>query len=362
MRVHTNTRKLTETLFIDCPTVNSLRMFLSGPQEAEHTREPLICDPSNEIYLAAHPSSMCADTPSGKSSAPLSTTEELEEYDSITTPLETSDSDTSPPSERNTPSTMTSVILQGLPSSTRKTLFLFPDGCGSCTSYAALPRISPDTCVIGLNCPFLRSPEEMSRQTLDDLIDIYLAELRRRQPNSPYHLGGWSSGGIFAYRAAQLLIEQGEEVLSLILIDSPVPRRLDRLPQRFYDHLKEFNVFGQAAGGDPKTTTTSAGPPEWLIPHSNATIDVLENYYAIPSLEGTAPKTTIVWATESVMDGVRIPKLPTHPDDTEGMKFLSEPRTDFSAAGWEELFPGQEVIVEKVDGANHFSLMLVWQN
>lgn len=58
------------------------------------------------------------------------------------------------------------------------------------------------------------------------------------------------------------------------------------------------------------------------------------------------------------MDGVRIPKLPPHPDDTEGMKFLGEPRTDFSAAGWKELFPGQEVIVEKVDGANHFSLMV----
>lgn len=71
------------SLFIKCPMVNNLRMFLSGPHEAKHTRESLICDPSNEIHLAACPSSVCDDTPSCKSSAPLSTTEEPEEYTAI---------------------------------------------------------------------------------------------------------------------------------------------------------------------------------------------------------------------------------------------------------------------------------------
>jgi hypothetical protein len=58
------------------------------------------------------------------------------------------------------------------------------------------------------------------------------------------------------------------------------------------------------------------------------------------------------------MDGKTVPKLPPHPDDPEGMRFLTEDRTDFSACGWEELFPGNEVRVEKAVGANHFSMMV----
>ena len=41
-----------------------------------------------------------------------------------------------------------SVLLQGNPRSASKILFLFPDGSGSATSYAPLPRISPDIAVI----------------------------------------------------------------------------------------------------------------------------------------------------------------------------------------------------------------------
>ncbi|KAH8432989.1 polyketide synthase alb1 [Aspergillus melleus] len=247
----------------------------------------------------------------------------------------------------------TSVLLQGIPKFAEKILFLFPDGAGSATSYSGIPRLGSNVAVIGLNSPYYKIPE-LFKCTLDALIDSYITEVRRRQPNGPYHLGGWSAGGILAYRAAQKLINAGEAVHNLLLIDSPVPKGLDKLPQHFYDYCNKLQLFGQ-----PTTTTGSAAakPPAWLVPHFNATIDTLHEYFATPLPVGKTPRTSIIWASESVMDGKNVPKMPPHPDDTEGMKFLTEARTDFSACGWEALFPGGTIILDRTEGLNHFSMM-----
>ena len=245
----------------------------------------------------------------------------------------------------------TSVILQGRPWVCSKSLFLFPDGAGSASSYANLPNIHPDLAVLALNCPYVRHPQEMTC-SLDELMRSYLDEVRRRQPNGPYNLGGWSAGGILAYRATQILIQEGEEVENLLLIDSPVPKGLDRLPQRFYDHLNSINIFGR------NMPSPSPSPPAHLFAHFNATIEVLHNYHAEALPPKHLKKATVTWATDSVMDGVKLPKLEPRPDDTEGMKFLTEKRVDFTAAGWEKLFPGTKVDVARVEGAHHFSMMV----
>ena len=63
--------------------------------------------------------------------------------------------------EPDSPPHATSVLLQGSPQTATKTLFLLPDGAGSATSYSSLPKISPDTTVYGLNCPWQKSPQDM---------------------------------------------------------------------------------------------------------------------------------------------------------------------------------------------------------
>ena len=245
-----------------------------------------------------------------------------------------------------------SIILQGRPWTAKKMLFLFPDGAGSATSYASLPNIHSDAvAVIGLNCPFVRHPQEMADCSLDALVTAYLDEIKRRQPHGIYYFGGWSAGGILAYRAAQIMIERGEKVDSLVLIDSPVPKGLDRLPQRFYDHCKSIGVFGASP-------SLAQLPAEQLFAHFRGTIEVLRNYYAKPLAPKQLRKVTIIWAAECVMDGVKFPKLPPGPGDTEGMKFLAEKRKDFSAAGWQAYFPAVEVDVKRIDNAHHFSMLV----
>ena len=157
-----------------------------------------------------------------------------------------------------------------------------------------------------------------------------------------------------AHKATQRLIQEGEEVSRLILIDSPPPKGLDRLPQAFYDVCFSVNLFEQA----PMSVQSGQAAPAELLAHFKANIEVLHDFHADPLPEGFTPGTTIVWASEYVFDGQRYPKLPSGPDDTEGMKFLNEKRTDFSAATWEIFFPGDTIRVEAAEGATHFSLMV----
>lgn len=267
-----------------------------------------------------------------------------------------------------------SLYLQGSRKRSSSTLFLFPDGCGAATSYMDLPPVSPSLALVGFNSPFMKTPHLMYEHTLAQVLQSYLAGIRSRQPHGPYHLGGWSAGGIFAYALAAQLLEAGETVASLTLIDSPPPDRgLDHLPERFFEHCTRVGVFGTemargqneavAGGGKDHKTLT---PPEWLLPHFRATIDLLHDYHAPPlSARNSAVldmKVSIIWAEECALDGVRYPRLPPREagqvEDEEGVKFLSEPRVDFGPGRWAELFPpGVSISTQTVEGEHHFSMM-----
>jgi thioesterase domain-containing protein len=62
---------------------------------------------------------------------------------------------------------------------------------------------------------------------MDEMIVDYLAALRELQPVGPYHLCGWSTGGIFAFAIAEALDQAGDEVALLALFDTPLPSICD---------------------------------------------------------------------------------------------------------------------------------------
>lgn len=332
------------TLFTTCNTLKDLRILIGA------TAATSVAPPAIEDYTAIEIGSMSSSSDTDHSSTMN------DDNQTPSSPVDTPKSSLEKPVEIAKVSAQlrkaTSVILQGRPWASSRTLFLFPDGAGSASSYTSLPKIHPDLAVLALNCPFVRHPQEMTC-SLDELMQSYLDEVKRRQPTGPYNFGGWSAGGILAYRAAQIFIQQGEEVERLVLIDSPVPKGLDRLPQRFYNHLATIDLFGKAMPG-----SKNSGPPAHLFEHFNATIEVLHKYHAKPLPANALKRVTILWATEPVTDGVVLPKLPPESDDTEGMKFLTEKRTDFSAQEWEALFPGVEIDVRRVENAHHFSMMV----
>ena len=59
--------------------------------------------------------------------------------------------------------------------------------------------------------------------SMEEMMDDYLKAIRTVQASGPYHLVGWSAGGIFAYELARILTENGEEVGTLTLLDTPLP-------------------------------------------------------------------------------------------------------------------------------------------
>ncbi|KAB8143113.1 amino acid adenylation domain-containing protein [Chloroflexia bacterium SDU3-3] len=56
--------------------------------------------------------------------------------------------------------------------------------------------------------------------SMDEMAADYIAQLRAVQPSGPYHLLGWSTGGIIAHAMARQLQRQGEELALLAIIDA----------------------------------------------------------------------------------------------------------------------------------------------
>ena len=245
----------------------------------------------------------------------------------------------------DSPPLATSVLLQGSPSSAKKTLFLFPDGSGSATSYASLPKVSPDIAVYGLNCPWQKTPQDMNC-TFEFASAKYLTEIRRRQPKGPYYFGGWSAGGILAYETAQQLSRNGEETARLILIDSPNPVGLENPPERMYDFFDTLDFFG----------TNGKAPPSWLRPHFNAFLTTLDNYKVRP-FNGKPLQTHIVYARDGICKHPTDPRPEIRPDDPREMIWLLNNRTDFSGGGWGSLVGVENLKVHVLDDVNHFSLV-----
>jgi thioesterase domain-containing protein len=55
---------------------------------------------------------------------------------------------------------------------------------------------------------------------VEDMAADYLSEIRTVQPHGPYHIGGFSFGGLVAFEMAQQLLVQGEGVGLLALLDT----------------------------------------------------------------------------------------------------------------------------------------------
>ncbi|HVR95699.1 MAG TPA: non-ribosomal peptide synthase/polyketide synthase [Thermoanaerobaculia bacterium] len=67
--------------------------------------------------------------------------------------------------------------------------------------------------------------DETPFERVEDMAAWYIDAVRRIQPHGPYHLGGWSFGGLLAFEMAQQLLAAGEEVATLALFDTHAPGR-----------------------------------------------------------------------------------------------------------------------------------------
>ncbi|WP_223778405.1 non-ribosomal peptide synthetase [Streptomyces sp. 135] len=111
------------------------------------------------------------------------------------------------------------VLLPLRPTGTRPPLFCLHTGTGLSWAYAALLRHLPqDLPVHGVQARGLAEQEPMPR-SVEEMAADYAEQIRSVQPTGPYHLLGWSFGGLIAHAIATRFEEQGEQVRLLAVLD-----------------------------------------------------------------------------------------------------------------------------------------------
>ncbi|WP_406694054.1 amino acid adenylation domain-containing protein [Singulisphaera sp. Ch08] len=106
------------------------------------------------------------------------------------------------------------------PSGTGRPFFCVHPIGGNVLCYHELARhLGADRPVFGLQAAGLEG-DQPAETRLGLMAARYLEAIREIQPEGPYHLGGWSLGGVVAFEMARQLQAQGQQIATLILIDS----------------------------------------------------------------------------------------------------------------------------------------------
>jgi nonribosomal peptide synthetase DhbF len=130
-------------------------------------------------------------------------------------------------------------------------LFCIHPGVGLSWCYAGLLQyLRADYPVYGLQARGLRQKESL-HLTLEEMIADYLDQIRKIQPGGPYHLLGWSFGGVVAYAIATKLQLQGEQVALLAVLDGyPIDKEPARQSRA---ERQRISACLQNLGSDPAT-------------------------------------------------------------------------------------------------------------
>ncbi|MCR5979500.1 amino acid adenylation domain-containing protein [Gordonia jinghuaiqii] len=140
-------------------------------------------------------------------------------------------------------------------------LFVVHPAIGLSWSFAALlPHLPADRAVYGLQHPALSGGP--FPHTIADLAAEYVEQIRAVAPAGPYHLLGWSLGGLIAHEMAVQLQESGESVDQLTLLDSYVVAERPDLDTEtsIAELMREFGLelpAGTRLGDDPDELTVA---------------------------------------------------------------------------------------------------------
>ena len=103
----------------------------------------------------------------------------------------------------------------------RAPLFCVHPAGGLSWCYGNLARaMDPARTVYGLQALALNPDNAESPASLDEMAATYVDTVLALQPVGPYHLAGWSVGGILAHAMAVILQQRGHEVGTLAMLDA----------------------------------------------------------------------------------------------------------------------------------------------
>jgi pimeloyl-ACP methyl ester carboxylesterase len=83
-------------------------------------------------------------------------------------------------------------------------------------------RLNPDRPIYGLSHVYHSDFLDEMPESIEQLAAQYLSDIRLVQPNGPYHICGFSAGGMIAFEIARQLREDGDTIGTLLLIEPTV--------------------------------------------------------------------------------------------------------------------------------------------
>jgi iron transport multicopper oxidase len=241
-------------------------------------------------------------------------------------------------------------LLQGDQDSALPPLFLIAPGSGYPGSYMNLPKLRSKLPVYTMESPFLqRVPPE--GWTMEDAASLYIKEIRRVRPRGPYLLGGWSIGGIYAYEIArQLLLTEQDDVLCIVMIDSPCPAPIPDMPMPTLEAVELTGLYAPIK----RKGLPDIDMPLQLKEHTVGSLKALRIYDPRSLESNRRPRLVVqIWASMGQYD-----KLPERLREASellaaqkagtlskdcvlgeavGREWQTDPRHSFGPCGWDRL-------------------------
>ena len=248
----------------------------------------------------------------------------------------------------------TNLLLQGNLDTAQRNIFAFPGGFGTAGTYAPLPKLLDHVALVGLNSPFVNDVDKYT-VSLAEFARMYVSEIRRVQRHGPYSIMGYSVGGVIAYEAVRQLIEAGDEVEQLLLIDSACPLLVPPFP---FSLLGFFDSIDRFSGGEAKPVEEKGSAKDMTDGHVKATLNCLAGYMPAPIPHHKAPTTVLFRAREGVDQQSKVPRPVVTDQESKVLDWVLNKRKEEEKppVGWDRLVGDENFSVVHVDG-NHFSMM-----
>ncbi len=142
------------------------------------------------------------------------------------------------------------------PHGSKKPLFCIHSSSGSADSFIQLSRyIDSDQPLYGLQSREFER-EQKTIPTIEDMAAHYIEAIRNVHPTGPYHLCGWSMGGIVAYEMARQLKSSGQQVELLALLDIMADDREKQL-EALSAQIKTTELLAEMLAADRASTVIS---------------------------------------------------------------------------------------------------------
>ncbi|KAM0139075.1 hypothetical protein ACHAP3_003343 [Botrytis cinerea] len=251
------------------------------------------------------------------------------------------------------PAKTTSILLHRAISTWKnRNLFLVPGGFGFGAVFRGLSPslvVVKNVSVYALDSPFtIIKPDPKQPPTIEELAAIYVAEIKRKQPEGPYLIGGYSMGGVVAYEIVRQLLEDDSEVEKLFMIDTACPTFSASLPKALVDFLDSIIEVRATNPGEIKDKRIGKND------HSTLGNQQLTRY-KVSKLPGKKiPSAVLFLAREGLDKQKKIPRPEVSPEEQRTMDWFLNDRLGDESLGWEELL--EDVTVIPAEG-NHFSMM-----